>query len=235
MVEHHLAKVRVAGSNPVIRSVVRFLGRLPRARKSVGPHGGVAERRGSGLQSRAHGFESRLHLAVGCLGIAWAIGAAVARFPDTEEVTGSIPVSPTTHHRRSEAISEQSEVAFSVVMGRCVATKCSNADKLPTGIKPQTVILAWSPLFSRLHTHTAYFRQEYAGLGRTSDAGVLLRASTRGPAGGQEAQPVERPKTPGEISHSVRCCPPCSERSVSRSEAQAILTTNPWRPGRPRD
>lgn len=27
---------------------------------------------------------------------AWAIGAAVARFPDTEEVTGSIPVSPTT-------------------------------------------------------------------------------------------------------------------------------------------
>ncbi len=25
----------------------------------------------------------------------WAIGAAVARFPDTEEVTGSIPVSPT--------------------------------------------------------------------------------------------------------------------------------------------
>jgi hypothetical protein len=26
-----------------------------------------------------------------------AIGAAVARFPDTEEVTGSIPVSPTTN------------------------------------------------------------------------------------------------------------------------------------------
>src|SRR5690606_24184988 len=26
----------------------------------------------------------------------WAIGAAVARFPDTEEVTGSNPVSPTT-------------------------------------------------------------------------------------------------------------------------------------------
>src|SRR5690606_33841828 len=29
----------------------------------------------------------------------WAIGAAVARFPDTEEVTGSIPVSPTTSKR----------------------------------------------------------------------------------------------------------------------------------------
>jgi hypothetical protein len=29
----------------------------------------------------------------------WAIGAAVARFPDTEEVTGSIPVSPTRMSR----------------------------------------------------------------------------------------------------------------------------------------
>src|SRR5699024_4700378 len=52
--------------------------------------GGLAERRGSGLQSRIHGFESRTHLA------ARAIGAAVARFLDTEEVTGSNPVSPTT-------------------------------------------------------------------------------------------------------------------------------------------
>ncbi len=58
------------------------------------PHGGVAERIGSGLQSRPHGFESRFHLqeldSSSC-----AIGAAVARFPDTEEVTGSIPVSRT--------------------------------------------------------------------------------------------------------------------------------------------
>src|SRR3954447_6544682 len=30
----------------------------------------------------------------------WAIGAAVARFPDTEEVTGSIPVSPTERNPR---------------------------------------------------------------------------------------------------------------------------------------
>jgi hypothetical protein len=64
--------------------------------------GGVAERRGSGLQSRIHGFESRRHLGntlrrriLGCTSRR-AIGAAVARFPDTEEVTGSIPVSPTT-------------------------------------------------------------------------------------------------------------------------------------------
>ena len=52
MVEHHLAKVRVAGSNPVVRS-----------EGLSGPDsGGVAERRGNGLQSRLHGFKSRLHL-----------------------------------------------------------------------------------------------------------------------------------------------------------------------------
>src|SRR5665811_123888 len=56
-------------------------------------NGGVAERRGNGLQSRVHGFKSRLHLDEHH---ERAIGAAVARFPDTEEVTGSIPVSPTT-------------------------------------------------------------------------------------------------------------------------------------------
>src|SRR5579875_4075949 len=59
-------------------------------------HGGVAERRGNGLQSRVRGFESRPHLdRSGSPEPTRAIGAAVARFPDTEEVTGSIPVSPT--------------------------------------------------------------------------------------------------------------------------------------------
>ena len=62
------------------------------ALRGLGPcNGGVAERRGSGLQSRVHGFESRLHLQLH----SWAIGAVVARFPDTEEVAGSNPVSPT--------------------------------------------------------------------------------------------------------------------------------------------
>ena len=56
LVEHHLAKVRVAGSSPVIRSVSDFRS-----------YGGLAERRGSGLQSRIHGFESRTHLALGRL------------------------------------------------------------------------------------------------------------------------------------------------------------------------
>ena len=52
MVEHHLAKVRVAGSNPVIRS----------EELTLGDPGGVAERRGKGLQIPLHGFKSRLHL-----------------------------------------------------------------------------------------------------------------------------------------------------------------------------
>ncbi len=60
--------------------------------------GGVAERRGNGLQSRVHGFKSRLHLSKTFR----AISSAGERFPDTEEVTGSIPVSPTSktagHH-----------------------------------------------------------------------------------------------------------------------------------------
>lgn len=84
LVAHHLAKVRVASSSLVIRS-------SGKGQPVQTARGGVAERRGSGLQSRIRGFKSRLHLQVK----AWAIGAVVARFPDTEEVTGSNPVSPT--------------------------------------------------------------------------------------------------------------------------------------------
>jgi hypothetical protein len=60
LVEHHLAKVDVASSNLVVRSLFDQI-----------------------LQLHSGSFRLR------------AIGAAVARFPDTEEVTGSIPVSPT--------------------------------------------------------------------------------------------------------------------------------------------
>ena len=57
MVAHHLAKVRVAGSNPVVRS------EEAQVSSPGGLLGGMAERRGNGLQSRVHGFESRSHLA----------------------------------------------------------------------------------------------------------------------------------------------------------------------------
>ena len=98
MVAHHLAKVRVASSNLVIRS--SEVSRSETERPVRTHYGGVAERRGSGLQSRPHGFKSRRHLhsrqkQYSSQEERRAIGAAVARFPDTEEVTGSIPVSPT--------------------------------------------------------------------------------------------------------------------------------------------
>ncbi len=61
----------------------------------MGLQGGLAERRGNGLQIRLHGFKSRTHLEQLDRFNTRAIGAVVARFPDTEEVTGSNPVSPT--------------------------------------------------------------------------------------------------------------------------------------------
>src|SRR3712207_2286934 len=119
LVEHHLAKVRVAGSNPVVRSEPRAL-----VERLAPACGGVAERRGNGLQSRLHGFKSRLHLVSSRSTSAEegpvarperAIGAAVARFPDTEEVTGSIPVSPTITRapgRRPGALLSHRRVGF---------------------------------------------------------------------------------------------------------------------------
>ena len=61
LVAHHLAKVRVASSSLVIRSSAGISLKEIAAR-GVKPHGGVAERLGTGLQSRLHGFESRRHL-----------------------------------------------------------------------------------------------------------------------------------------------------------------------------
>ena len=72
LVEHHLAKVRVAGSNPVVRSEVPDA--VPRA---DGPHGSSVPEAGSqeglpmaewpsglgkGLQSPVRGFDSRFRL-----------------------------------------------------------------------------------------------------------------------------------------------------------------------------
>ena len=55
----------------------------------------MAERRGNGLQIRVHGFESRLHLEKHNSISRGRLAQGLARFLDTEEVTGSIPVSPT--------------------------------------------------------------------------------------------------------------------------------------------
>ena len=56
LVEHHLAKVRVAGSNPVVRSEAPY---------ALAAGSFVAEwpsGLGKGLQSPVHGFDSRLRL-----------------------------------------------------------------------------------------------------------------------------------------------------------------------------
>ena len=74
LVEHHLAKVRVAGSNPVVRSEVPDA--VPPA---DGPHGSSVPERaprgfvmaewpsglGKGLQSPVRGFDSRFRLGGG--------------------------------------------------------------------------------------------------------------------------------------------------------------------------
>ena len=81
MVEHHLAKVRVASSNLVIRS------RWPEA-----------THRWSGREARQRPAKPSTRVRIPSSPPSnrqWAIGAVVARFPDTEEVTGSNPVSPT--------------------------------------------------------------------------------------------------------------------------------------------
>ena len=60
LVARNLAKVQVAGSNPVVRSRAQITCKLCEA--SAGKDGRMAERRGSGLQILLHGFKSRSDL-----------------------------------------------------------------------------------------------------------------------------------------------------------------------------
>ncbi len=91
VVAHHLAKVRVASSNLVIRSsVTQSGGRHLIEFARVSTHNTVTWPRGEAAACKAVHTGSNPVVTS-----QWAIGAAVARFPDTEEVTGSIPVSPT--------------------------------------------------------------------------------------------------------------------------------------------
>ena len=83
LVAHHLAKVRVAGSNPVIRSKVQW-------HQPQRWSGRVVRQRPAKPCTRVR-FPSPPHLVR-----LSAISSAGERFPDTEEVTGSIPVSRTS-------------------------------------------------------------------------------------------------------------------------------------------
>ena len=103
MVEHHLAKVRVAGSNPVVRSELPGAGRETGARRAVEwPRGEATACKAvyTGSNPVSTSFPSGAGVERGPADRPErAIGAAVARFPDTEEVTGSNPVSPTKNMR----------------------------------------------------------------------------------------------------------------------------------------
>ena len=82
LVAHHLAKVRVAGSNPVIRS-----------KGVVASTPAVEWPSGEATACKAVHTGS---IPVSTSKVSSAISSAGERFPDTEEVTGSIPVSRTT-------------------------------------------------------------------------------------------------------------------------------------------
>ena len=88
LVAHHLAKVRVAGSNPVVRSTAAAF-RSWVEFHSIHAHGGVAEwfRQGPAKPCTRVRFPSPPR----------AISSAGERYLDTVEVTGSIPVSRTNN------------------------------------------------------------------------------------------------------------------------------------------
>src|SRR6202012_6289702 len=83
LVAHHLAKVRVAGSNPVIRSKVQ-VALIPAVEWPSGEATACKAVHTGSIPVSTSSF-----LTPG------AISSAGERFPDTEEVTGSIPVSRT--------------------------------------------------------------------------------------------------------------------------------------------
>ena len=83
MVERNLAKVEVASSSLVVRSE-----KMVAASVVEWPRGEATDCKSVYTGSNpVPTSQSQLKT--------WAIGAAVARFLDTEEVTGSNPVSPT--------------------------------------------------------------------------------------------------------------------------------------------
>ncbi len=89
LVEHHLAKVRVAGSNPVVRSELRRGHQLRRPPAVEWP-------RGEATACKA------VYTGSNPVSTSRAISSVGERYLDTVEVTGSIPVSPTARNPRNE-------------------------------------------------------------------------------------------------------------------------------------
>src|SRR5262245_37885154 len=102
LVEHHLAKVRVAGSNPVVRSEAPDA--VLRGRRSTRlpgtlllPADGAGKRR-SGRVASARACKA-LYAGSIPASASRAVSSVGERYLDTVEVTGSIPVSPTQVRR----------------------------------------------------------------------------------------------------------------------------------------
>lgn len=84
LVEHHLAMVRVAGSNPVVRS------------EPDRPGPGGSWRHGRVVRQGSAKPSTPVRFRVPPLGrVTGAISSGGERFLDTEEVSGSNPLSPT--------------------------------------------------------------------------------------------------------------------------------------------
>ena len=107
LVERNLAKVEVAGSSPVVRSKAP----MPSSRPPTA-WARAWNLRWSGREARQRPAKPSTRVQIPSPPRApheRAIGAAVARFPDTEEVTGSIPVSPTSSKNGSDLRKRGSE------------------------------------------------------------------------------------------------------------------------------
>ena len=146
LVEHHLAKVRVAGSNPVVRSEV------PEAvSRADGQHGSAVL--GPALRGRACGGMAewlRQGPAKPCTRVRFplpplrAVSSAGEHFPDTEGVTSSNPctahAAPQVTGRSSNPKTGLLDACQRLSSGRAGARSTDQSSRTPSG---SALRLAW--------------------------------------------------------------------------------------------
>src|SRR4051795_2889688 len=112
LVERNLAKVEVASSSLVVRSE-----KMVAASAVEWPRGEATDCKSvyTGSNPVSTSIARTPHLGTGS---SRAIGAVVARFLDTEEVTGSNPVSPT-HENRPLICAEAEQGPFPLMPRNC--------------------------------------------------------------------------------------------------------------------
>ena len=117
MVERNLAKVEVASSSLVVRSE-----KMVAASAVEWPRGEATDCKSvyTGSNPVSTSIARTPHLGTGS---SRAIGAVVARFLDTEEVTGSNPVSPTSEKRPLACRNAGAGADFIEARGRYVSVE----------------------------------------------------------------------------------------------------------------